>query len=1071
MPRILRRVTAILILLGAWAFVGRDRAPLPVTRMNEAFAGPGGRLWAEQEVPRTFEKPPHSLSSPWLFNKVTLNIKENYVDPKRVKPKEMMISALEYVEKAVPDVMVEGSAETGSLKLNVNGKTKEFDISRVDSLWKMNYAMKDVFDYIARNMRPMEDTRDVEYAAINGMLSTLDPHSVLLRPEMYREMKLTTKGEFGGLGFVIQMKEGNLTVVKVLPKTPAYRAGIKKDDQIRRIGEESTVNMDLNEAVSKLRGPVDSKVTILVDRKGWEKPQVMTLTRATISIESVQAKLLAQNVAYVRLKNFQGNTTRDLESSLMQLQKEAEPTGGLKGVVLDLRGNPGGLLEQAIQVSDLFVSQGTIVATVGLSDKLREEKKAHAQDFDDRYPLAVLVNAGSASASEIVAGALKNLNRAVIIGRQTFGKGSVQVLYDHPDESALKLTIAKYLTPGDVSIQEVGIVPDIQLVPTRVTKDRLDVFAPRKSIGEADLDHHFGNPSSATAAKKREEVLGREKPVESLKYLKEDPKQKDASARQQLQEEGKAPKLSKNDKGGAKPAGKDPLTDSDAAGTDEDLDDQLDAESQDEIKEDFEVTFARDYVLKAPQVERTAMLKAGKAFVAEKRKEEEVRIDNAIGALGVDWSPGETPKGVQLAASLKPGIDRKIEAGEPVELELTVENRGQEVLKRVHAWTESDNLILDRREFVFGALKPGEKRSWKVPVKLPKDMTSRRDEVTVKFFDDNGALPETLTTELNFVELPRPTFAFSWQVIDTCAQCNGDGLVQRGEDVELVIDVKNTGTGKALDSFAQIKNAADQNIFIEKGRFKLGELSPGESKTARFQLEVKKPYRGDAFPLKLAIVDEPLEEFSTEKLQIPISDEPPAVDAKKGLLKVSEKAALYNSPSANGKEIARLPKGGTFAELAKVGDHYKIELEKGRFAFVRAADAREARGGKLSTPKDLEVVAFREPPQISLSSDPAQGGIVVDGERFSLSGTVSNPRALLDMYVLVNDQKVFFKSAGKDDAEGGRIKFSTDFALKEGNNTVLVVARESQDFASRKTLVVRRRPAAVAQKSAPANPQ
>src|SRR5687767_8976647 len=220
----------------------------------------------------------------------------------------------------------------------------------------MSFTLKDSFRYINENMQPMEDTRDVEYAAVNGMLSKLDPHSVLLRPEMYREMKLATKGEFGGLGFVIQMKEGNLTVVKVLPKTPAYRAGIKKDDQIKKIGEESTVNMDLNEAVSKLRGPVDSKVSITVDRKGWEHPQAMTVTRALINIESVQSKLLASGVGYVRLKNFQGNTTRHLQAALQQLQAEAQQSGGpMKGLVLDLRGNPGGLLEQAIQVSDLFL--------------------------------------------------------------------------------------------------------------------------------------------------------------------------------------------------------------------------------------------------------------------------------------------------------------------------------------------------------------------------------------------------------------------------------------------------------------------------------------------------------------------------------------------------------------------------------------------------------------------------------------------------------------------------------------------------------------------------------------------
>ena len=432
-----RRVLLVGALLCAWALAGNDRAPLSLT-MPEAAAAPA-RLDPDDGKPA---KAAHDLSALRVFTKVILYVKDNYVDPKRVKPKEMMVSALEYVEKTVPDVMVDGSAETGVIKLNVNGKLKQFDISHVDSLWKMSFTLKDVFDFVAKNMRPVEDTREIEYAAVNGMLQTLDPHSVLLRPELYREMKLTTKGEFGGLGFVIQMKEGNLTVVKVLPKTPAFRAGIKTDDQIKKIGDESTVNMDLNEAVSKLRGAVDSKVTITIDRKTGEehKSQPMTLTRALINIESVQSKLLGQNVGYVRLKNFQGNTTRHLQQALIELDsgaREKGSPGGIRGLVLDLRGNPGGLLDQAIQVSDLFVSSGTIVATVGFSDKLREEKKAHADEGDDVFPIAVLVNAGSASASEIVAGALKNLNRAVIIGRQSFGKGSVQVLYDFPDDSAL----------------------------------------------------------------------------------------------------------------------------------------------------------------------------------------------------------------------------------------------------------------------------------------------------------------------------------------------------------------------------------------------------------------------------------------------------------------------------------------------------------------------------------------------------------------------------------------------------------------------------------------------------------
>ncbi|WP_191260642.1 MXAN_5808 family serine peptidase [Comamonas sp. JC664] len=1060
MPRFLRRITAVAVLLGAWALVGNDRAPLPLT-MGAAEAGQGS--WDGSLPAAKGEKAPHDLNSLRVLTKVILYVKENYVDPKRVKPKEMMIASLEYVEKSVPDVLVDGNAETGKLNVNVNGKQREFDIAHVDSLWKMSFALKDVFDFLSKNMRPIEDTRDVEYAAVNGMLSTLDPHSVLLRPELYREMKLSTKGEFGGLGFVIQMREGNLTVVKVIPKTPAHRAGILKDDRIKKIGEESTVNMDLNEAVSKLRGPVDSRITITVERDGWEKPRIMTLARAMISIESVQHKLLANNVGYIRLKNFQGNTTRDLEAALTQMRKQADAKGGFKGLVLDMRGNPGGLLEQAIQVSDTFLSSGTIVATVGLSDKLREEKRARPTEGEDTYPIAVLVNAGSASASEIVAGALKNLDRATIIGRQTFGKGSVQVLYDFPDDSALKLTIAKYLTPGDVSIQEVGIVPDIQLIPTRATDERVDVFAPRRSMGEADLDQHFGNPDSTTVAKKREDVLDREKPLVTLKYLKVDEKQAQATAKKEKEEGKAAPKTAANDK---KHGDKDPMLDVDVAGIGEDLDDQLDAEAQEEIKEDFEVLFARDFVLRAPATTRKEQLKQGKTFIDQKRGEEETRINAAIAALGVDWSAGPTPKNVQMAVSMTPGPDTKITAGEVMEMALTAENRGTEPLKRVRAWTESDNAFLDRREFLFGALAPGEKKTWKVKVRLPKDLTSRRDDVTVRFFDDNGALPETRVAELNFVELPRPAFAFNWQVIDDCATCNGDGTVQRGETVSVLLDVTNAGSGPALDSFTQIKNGGDANIFIEKGRFKLGELKPGETKTARFQLEVKKGFKGDTFPLKLAIIDEPLEEFVMEKLELPVTDGAVAtLEPKKGLVRLADKVDLYGAPTQNARPVAKLSGTTVLAAEAANKGFYRVELEKDRFAFVRSQDAKEVKTGKATAPKATLATRHR-PPDIRLDVDPAAGGLVANGDKFTLSGVVTDPNGLLDVYVLVNDQKVYFKGVDPKGTEPNTLKFSTEFALKEGNNNVLVVAREDSDFASRRTLVIRRRPAEVAQKMA-----
>ncbi len=1062
------RAAVIAALLLAWVFSGADRTPRSMLSLGipSAEAAPG-------REPN--EKLPHDLSALSLFNKVIVHVRDNYVDPKRIKPKEMMIASLEAVEKTVPDVLVDGSAEQQRLKVVVNGKPKEFDLSHVDSLWKMTFTLHDVLDFVAKNMRPIEDTREVEYAAINGMLQTLDPHSVLLRPEMYREMKITTKGEFGGLGFVIQMREGVLTVVKVLPKTPAFRAGIKKDDQITRIGDESTVNMDLNEAVSKLRGPVDSRVTITLMRRGWDKPQVQTVTRALISIESVQSKLLSQGVGYVRLKNFQGNTTQDLHRALADMAEAAKGQGfnkGLSGLVLDLRGNPGGLLDQAISVSDTFVSSGTIVSTVGLSDKLRETKPAHQDPDDEQYPIVVLVNAGSASASEIVAGALKNLNRAVIVGRQSFGKGSVQVLYDFADDSALKLTIAKYLTPGDVSIQEIGITPDVQLIPTRVSKDRVDVFAPRRVVGEADLDKHFGNPENAQAAKKRDEVVVREKPLESLKYLKT-AAEKIAKAEDKDAKDGKEPKdkkdgkevASKDGKDGKKappPAkgGKNLLTDSEHT-PEEDLDDQMDAESQDEVREDFEVTFAREFLLAAPYTQRDRMLKAGRNFILEKRQVEEQRIAQAITAQGVDWTAGPTPKAPQLLTTLKPSADKKIQAGETIQLELTVENKGAEAVKRLRAWTESENGYLDRREFVFGALAPGEKRSWSVPVKFPKDLASRRDGVTVKLQDDSGQLAEALAGELTFVELPRPQFAYTWSLVDDCADCNGDGLAQRGEAVTLFLDVTNTGSGKALDTFGNIKNAADTNIFIEKGRFKLGEIAPGETKAARFQLQVKKAYKADEFALRLWIGDEPLEEFLSDKLVLPVAGDatpPVALEASTATARIAERAQLFASASPQGRVLGTLAKGATLPEQARGNGMVRVELEKGRSAFVKLGDVRGS--GKSAPLANVEWLPARAPAQISMNVDPSQGGMVVETDKLTLSSVVVDPN-LLDVFVLVNDQKVFFKARTPED--GDRVKFTTDVPLKEGNNLVTVVARESQDFAARKSVVVRRRPAAVAQ--------
>jgi carboxyl-terminal processing protease len=311
---------------------------------------------------------------------------------------------------------------------------------------------------IQKNYVDDVSTKQLIEGAINGMLASLDPHSAYLTPELYKELQVDTKGTFGGLGIEITNRNGILTVVSPIEDTPAYRAGVKSGDQIMKIDGEFTKDMSLVDAVKKMRGPKDTKVTLTLKRDGVNELFDVTLNREVIKIQSVKWKMLDKGYGYVRVTQFQERTDDDLERALKALDKEA---GGLQGLVLDLRNDPGGLLTQAVKVADLFLDSGMIVYTDGRLENQKQKYFAHKPGTWSDFPMVVLVNGGSASASEIVAGALQDHKRALVLGTQTFGKGSVQTILPLDDNSALRLTTARYYTPSGRSIQATGIVPDI----------------------------------------------------------------------------------------------------------------------------------------------------------------------------------------------------------------------------------------------------------------------------------------------------------------------------------------------------------------------------------------------------------------------------------------------------------------------------------------------------------------------------------------------------------------------------------------------------------------------------------
>lgn len=361
-------------------------------------------------------------------------------------------------------------------------------------------------DYV----EPVSDKKLLE-DAVKGMLSGLDPHSAYLDPEEYQELKEGTTGQFGGLGIEVTMENGFVKVVSPIDDTPAQKAGIKAGDLIIKLDDKPVKGMSLTEAVKKMRGEPGSKIQLYIVREGVESPIKITLTRDIIKVKSVKNRMLEKDYGYIRISSFQSATGDGLKEAISDLKKENK--GNLKGVVLDLRNNPGGVLNAAVEVSDAFMTSGLIVYTEGRIANSQMRFSANPDDLIDGAPIVVLINSGSASASEIVAGALQDSKRAIIMGEKSFGKGSVQTILPTNNGSAIKLTTARYFTPSGRSIQAKGIEPDVVLGNLKLEaldKEKSDF----KPVKEADLSRHLEKIKTPEDNKKDKEPA---KPVDEDK--------------------------------------------------------------------------------------------------------------------------------------------------------------------------------------------------------------------------------------------------------------------------------------------------------------------------------------------------------------------------------------------------------------------------------------------------------------------------------------------------------------------------------------------------------------------------
>lgn len=943
-----------------------------------------------------------------VLSRVVLKVKESYVEPNRVDSRRMLLGGLNAIQRAVAPVLVHYHEGDPKVQVKLYDKTAEFRVDDVTAPWKLTERFREIFGFLQDNLREEDlELRDVEYAAANGMLRTLDPHSVLLTPDVYNEMRTSTRGQFGGLGIVIALREGLLTIIRPLPGTPAERAGLLKNDRIVKIDEESTLNMPLDEAVKRLRGTPGSSVDVWVKREAAgapaAKPKKYKLTRAIIHLDSVESKMLSGGIGYIKISSFQGNTHEDMERALADLHRQP-----MKGLVLDLRDNPGGLLEQAVRIADAFLTSGTIVTTSSNDPSQRDEKFATREGTEPNYPMVVLVNGGSASASEIVAGALQNHDRALVVGQTTFGKGSVQLLYDFPDDgSALKLTIAQYLTPGDVSIQGVGIVPDIAIDPMTVDNEDMDLAVDDVYTRESDLRRHLTNERAAEERKSS---------VVMRYYLPPATREAIRSA---------APE------------------------------DNPENAQEDE----FLTSFSRDLLARAPRAGRKELLADAAPVIGEASEKELNRAIAELKKLGVDWSVGTDSGPAELeivpSTSAAAGL-----AGQPFDLKVRVTNKGKNTLYRLRAETKSDYQLFSGRELVFGKLAPGETREWSTTLGLctsdsdkkrkcvlPEDASDRADGIKIKFDEAHGHPPAAAEIRTKVNSLPRPQFAYEYQVADPAG--DGDGRIERGESATVFFDIENTGRGKALKVTANLRNLGGPGVLLRDGRFELKEIPAGESRRVAFTFDVLPDFEGDHAEIEVSVADTSLREYASEKLRIPIeAKSADTLTTKSGQVTIKDGTSIYAAPVQGARAIAKASGGNLSLPAEAISNEYtRVGLGDGRPGWILSSAVMSGGGGggKLVFDKT------KMPPRLTV--DYGQNP-VTRSKTLKLSGKANDDSRIRDLYIFVGARKVFYQSNPGADTKA--LEFATEVPLEPGINYVSVFARENQDVVTRQTFVVRR---------------
>ncbi len=1031
------RLCSLLLLLSSLA-IGCKDAPPPAedsTPASKTDVGEGEDRLADLED-RAFP----------LLVWSAYRVEQEYFDKGRFDPRGQLLSATEFLGLYTPEFFAEVDEERDELTVKVRARTSTFPLADVTTLRAATDRLEEVLVF-AQEVLDLEEEplHELEYTAINGMFAPLDPHTILLSPDEHNDLGVRTRGHFGGVGAQIRAEDRRILVVRVLPGMPAEKAGVKAGDIVLKIDGAATVNMPADEAQGLLRGPVGEVVKVTV-RRG-EETLTFEITRDTIRIDSVTSAMLPGGVAYVNISTFQENTGEKVVEALQTLGGEK----GNKGVVLDLRGNSGGLLTQATAVVDALVKRGDLVivrSTLGREVEAATEEVALA----DGTPVVVLIDEDSASAAEIVSGGLKALGRGVVLGRSSFGKGTVQMVKPaspYGRELALKMTVAEYLVSGDRSIQSLGVLPDVELLSVEMTT--IPGIARYFDAERFERQRERSRTAHLPSAKHHPQLPADHVAAHRLRYLW-------------------TPEL--------------PKALRDAAKGDQELLDRL---------RDPEIRIAREVALGLSGVadaeQRAARLQKVAGRLAS---EEDGRIVEALADGDVDWSGKPTDGSGDLVARARLVSKGPVGAGDPFVVSVEVENRGSTAVERVHGISDCVHDELDGIEMLIGKVEPGEKIVRDLELQV---MPWHSDFTDVLAFDIHVGEPDETVdarAELRFdVEgSQRPGLAYDWWIVDDPSlvataparpkvklppgekpfevRGNGDGMLQPGERVLLSFVAHNRGPGPSPDVRAILRNGSSQQGLLEEGAVTLGELAPGATAEASFGITVN----DDAdprqpFEVELVVGDAHVRARAGDELRLRVLPKSESMQAKAGWVEVGkEPLRVYNGAHASSPVVVELDPGTTMPVIGELGPWRVIEVPKtGRRVFTPAdlgawnEGKRKAKGNPLTQVREPLVL----PPTLTLESVPR----VVSDASFTIRGTATHPRRVRDVAVLVRppgasqmDHKVHY--AANPAASGPKAQsqsFEAEVPLEPGGNRVTILVRDGRKVERREDVWVFREPA------------